>query len=84
MLWGNLNLKLALIIKTTIEVKGEKQEYELILKPTTSITVEDFIAKDEDNAARFSQILNVNTKNVLKSIGFKELDRGNYYNDKDF
>lgn len=27
MLWGNVEMKLALVIKTSIEVKNEKQEY---------------------------------------------------------
>jgi hypothetical protein len=33
---------------------------------------------------KLSQILNVNTKNVLKEIGYKELDKGKYYKDEDF
>ena len=47
MLWGNVDNGLALITSTTIEVKGEKQSYEIILKPApVSLTIEDFIAKD--------------------------------------
>lgn len=46
MLWGNLEIKMALIIKTTIEVKSEKQEYEIIIKPAKTITIDEFITKD--------------------------------------
>jgi len=55
-----------------------------MIKPNTSITVEDFITKDEANLTKLSQVFNINTKNVLRNIGFKELDKGKYYNDDDF
>lgn len=42
-----------------------------MIKPNTSITVEEFIAQDQYNLGRFSQVLNINVKNVLKNIGFK-------------
>ncbi len=56
----------------------------MIIKPNTTITVDDFISKDPENLVRLSQVLNVNTKNVLRNIGFKELDKGKYYNDSEF
>jgi len=31
--------------------------------------------------AKLSQILNINIKNTLRNIGFKELDKGKYYSD---
>lgn len=46
MLWGNLEIKMALIIKTTIEIKSDKQEYEIIIKPAKTITIDEFITKD--------------------------------------
>lgn len=71
MLWGNIELKMALISKTSIEVKGEKQEYEIIIKPAKTITIDEFITKDESNLTKLSQVFNVNIKNVLRKIGFK-------------
>jgi hypothetical protein len=46
--------------------------------------VEEFITKDKNNLDKFSQVCNINTKNVLAKIGFKELDRGKFYCDEDF
>ena len=79
MIWGNQKLNRPLILNTTIDIQGEKQKYEVLLKPNTIITVEEFIAKDEQKLMRFSQFLNINMKNVLNNIGFKELDKGKYY-----
>jgi hypothetical protein len=86
MLWGNLKLDLAHNASTTVDVKGDKQTYEVLIKPAdkATLTIEDFIAKDPSNLPRFTQILNINTKNSLKSLGYRELDRGRYYNSEDF
>jgi hypothetical protein len=40
MLWGNKKLDKPLIHKVSIDVKGETQSYEIMIKPNTSITVE--------------------------------------------
>lgn len=71
MLWGNMETKIALIFKTSIEVKGEKQDYEIIIKPAKTITIDEFITNDENNLTKLSQVFNVNIKNVLRKIGFK-------------
>lgn len=86
MLWGSLKLDLAHNVNTTVDVKGDKQTYEVLIKPAdkATLTIEDFIAKDPNNLTKLTQILNINTKNSLKNIGYRELDRGRYYNSEDF
>lgn len=86
MLWGNIKNELALIIKTTVDIKGEQQSYEAMIKPAdkATLTIEDFLAQDSNNMAKLSQILNINIKNSLRNIGYRELDKGRYYSADEF
>lgn len=49
MMWGNSKQDIAQIVQTRIELKGEEQQYEVILKPIENnkpLSLNQFIAKD--------------------------------------
>ena len=52
-----------------------------MLKPVKEISLENFIIENPDNLAAICQVLNINTKKMLKKSKMVELTTGNYYNE---
>ena len=54
-----------------------------MIKPVKKETLHNYL-NDSNNFTKFMQILNINIKSTLKSIGMQELDKGKYYENKKF
>lgn len=83
MLWASKKENVTLSFKAEIEYEDEKQVYVVNVRQNTEMKVVDFL-QDESNLTKLIQMYNVNTKNQLREIGFKELDKGKYYLDNEF
>ena len=52
----------------------------MLIKQVKEMSVENFIIENPDNLPAICQVLNINTKNMLKKGKMVELSPGNYYN----
>jgi aubergine len=50
-----------------------------MIKPVKEISIENFIIENPDNLPAICQVLNINTKNMLRKSKMIELTLGNYY-----
>lgn len=66
MLWGRIN-ETKVIAMTSKFKKGEEDfEFSVLVKPVKEITLQNFMSNNPEMSASVCQILNINTKNLLK------------------
>ncbi len=53
-----------------------------MVKPVKEISIQNFIIENPEQVAAVCQILNINTKNTMRSAKMVELTRGVYYDEK--
>jgi hypothetical protein len=53
-----------------------------MVKPVKEISIQNFIIENPEQVAAACQILNINTKNTMRSAKMVELTRGVYYDEK--
>ena len=82
MAFGRKEMKTVLTLNAEFTHSEQKHNYEVLVKPIKSLGLEAFISENIENLPAVSQILNINTKEILRKDGMIELSPGNYY-DKD-
>ena len=82
MAFGRKEMKAVLTLNAQFTHCQQKHNYEVLVKPIKSLGLEAFISDNIENLPAVSQILNINTKEILRKDGMIELSPGNYY-DKD-
>lgn len=50
-----------------------------MVKPVKELSIQNFIIENPEQVAAACQILNINTKNTMRSAKMVELTRGVYY-----
>lgn len=53
--------------------------FDVLVKPTKSMSLESFMGENMENLPSISQVLNINTKQRLREEGMIELYPGSYF-----
>lgn len=78
MLWGEQELKVALIEAYSFKFEGQTHKFEAIIKPVKSISLMDMMALPQGRNMVF-QVMNTKIKQVLREREMEELVRGKYF-----
>lgn len=79
MAWGRKEMKTVLTLTTEFNKSGHDYKFEILVKPTRALSLEAFMQNNTDSLATVSQVLNINSKQVLRKDGMVELYPGSYY-----
>jgi hypothetical protein len=79
MLWGRKPLAKPESLVAEFDRIKEHFRFEVLVKQVKEMSVENFILENPDNLPAICQVLNINTKNMLKKGKMVELSPGNYY-----
>lgn len=81
-MWGTMSLTTALLIKTQFIYKEAVYKYEVIIKQTKALDIQNLL-QSKDGAKMVFQIFNNKIKNAIRDKKMDQVTRGKFFDKKD-